>query len=109
MPTSFSPLTTAYIESLNSADSGAFVACFAPDAVVRDEGHEYRGSAAIKAWIEQAHQKYQPKTEVLSVVEGEGGVVITGRVSGAFPGSPVILRHHLTVADGRIARLAIEA
>jgi hypothetical protein len=39
--------------------------------------------------------------------EGTGTTVVTGLVSGTFPGSPVRLRYSFTVHVGKIARLEI--
>ena len=109
MSTNLPPLLASYVESMNANDSAAFIANFAADAIVHDEGHDYRGTAAIKAWIEEAHRKYQPKLEVTGVTETAGSAVITGLVSGTFDGSPLELHHHLTIAGGKIMVLAIKA
>lgn len=108
MSTALSPFLASYIESMNAQDNEAFIAHFAPDAIVQDEGHEYRGTAAIKAWIEDAQKKYQPTLEVTGVTENGGETVITGLVSGTFDGSPLELHHHLTITDGRIVALTIK-
>ncbi len=39
-----------YFKAQNAHDIDAMVACFAPDAVVRDEGHDIVGTDAIRAW-----------------------------------------------------------
>ena len=109
MSTNLTPLLAAYVDSMNANDSTAFVANFAADAVVHDEGHEHRGTAAIKAWFENAHRKYQPKMEVTGATESGSDAVIAALVSGTFDGSPVELRHHLTIIDGKITNLAITA
>ncbi len=109
MSTTLTPLLASYVETMNAHDSAAFAANFAPEAIVHDEGHEHRGTAAIQAWIEAAHQKYQPTLEVTGVKEAGGGTVITGMVSGTFEGSPLELHHHLTIADGKIVALTITA
>jgi hypothetical protein len=107
MFTKLTPLLASYVESMNANDSVAFSANFAPDAVVHDEGHEYRGVTAIKTWIEEAHRKYQPKLEVTGVTDLGKETVITGLVSGIFDGSPLELHHHLTITDEKIVALTI--
>jgi len=98
----------AYIAGSNAHDADACAACFADDAVVRDEGREMRGVAAVREWMSAAIAKYQHTVEALSTSEGAGGaIVVTGRVSGNFPGSPVALRHIFTLAGEKIARLEI--
>lgn len=103
------PLTTRFVESMNAQNSAAFITCFTPDAIVEDEGHPHRGTAEIQAWIEEAFAKYQPVLEVASENETETGAVITGSVSGSFPGSPVVLNYHLTIAQDQITALKCEA
>lgn len=109
MSAKLSPLLESYLTSMNAHDSTAFVALFAPDAVVEDEGHQHRGSAAIKTWIEAAWKKYQPVMETRNVTEENGETILTGLVSGTFDGSPVELHHHMVISNGRIASLKITA
>jgi hypothetical protein len=109
MPITLSPLLQSYVSSMNAHDSAAFINLFASDAVVHDEGHEHRGTAAIKSWIEEAWDKYQPTLEARRVTEKNHETILTGLVSGTFDGSPVELHHQITVADGKIAALKITA
>ncbi len=90
---------------MNAHDSDGFVACFAEDAGVQDEGRSHRGKAEIEAWIKGAFASYQPVLEVTEVYTTDAGAVITGPVSGTFPGSPVVLHYHLTLEDGLITAL----
>jgi hypothetical protein len=103
-----SPLLTRFVETMNAHDSDGFVACFAEIAEVQDEGHTHCGKAEIKAWIEAAFANYQPVLEVAEVSTTDVGAVITGPVFGTFPGSPVVLHYHLTLADDLIAALKCE-
>jgi hypothetical protein len=105
------PLPAAYVLHMNAREYEAFADLFAPDAVVHDEGHEHHGPAAIRAWMEEAHRKYQPLFEPNSYKEEDGAsvCVITGMVSGNFDGSPLELSHRLTMADGKITGLRITA
>lgn len=103
------PLLARFVESMNAHDSAAFIPCFAPEAIVEDEGHTHRGTAEIQAWIEEAFTKYRPVLEVASVTETATGVVITGAVSGTFPGSPVVLNYHLTITQDQITAFKCEA
>ncbi len=99
------PLTTRFVESMNAQDSAAFVTCFNHDAIVEDEGHVHRGIAEIRAWIEKAFARYQPILEVTATTKLETGVIITGNLSGAFPGSPIVLSYHLTIMQDQITAL----
>lgn len=97
----------AYVAADNAGDDAALAACFAADAAVRDEGRTIRGVDAILAWKAEAKRKYQYAVEPIAVAETEGGAVLTARVSGRFPGSPVDLRYAFGLTDGRIATLEI--
>jgi hypothetical protein len=82
-------------------------ACFREGAVVRDEGQNRHGIAAIREWTEEVSAKYRPTVDVIDVAEADGQTIVTGRVSGNFPGSPVELRYVFTLEEGKIARLEI--
>ena len=97
----------AYVVADNAGDDAALAACFAADAVVRDEGRTIRGADAILAWKAESKRKYAYTVAPLAVAEAQGGAVLTGRVSGQFPGSPVDLRYVFGLKDGRIATLEI--
>jgi hypothetical protein len=97
----------AYIAEANAQNVDAVTACFAEDAVVRDEGRSRRGSAAIREWAEEASRTYHPIVEVIHAVVMDDRTILTGRVSGNFPGSPVELRYVFTLEGGKIAHLEI--
>ena len=63
--------------------------------------------ADIRAWKDEVTRKYMPVMEVLRSAEKDGRTIVTGRVSGNFPGSPVELSYAFTLKDGKIARLEI--
>jgi ketosteroid isomerase-like protein len=97
----------AYIAGSNAHDPDACAACFADDAVVRDEGRERQGTAAIRDWKEEVSKKYRPTVDVVDVTESGDQAIVTGRVAGDFPGSPVQLRYAFTLAGDKIVRLEI--
>ena len=96
-----------YIAAANAQDIDAVAACFTSSAVVHDENRERRGIAAIREWAVEVREKYRPTVEVLGVAERDGRTIVTGRISGNFPGSPVDLRYSFSVTGGRIACLEI--
>lgn len=102
----FPPSVAGYFAA-DKTDVDALVRCFADDAVVRDEGRTYDGLAAIRKWKEETSTKYQYTSEPLSCTEAEGGVVVTSRLTGNFPGSPVDLRYSFQLAGDQIAALEI--
>jgi hypothetical protein len=97
----------AYIAGSNAHDPDSCAACFTDDAVVRDEGRERHGIAAVREWVEEVSKKYRPAVAVVDIAVTDDKTVVTGRVSGNFPGSPVELRYAFTLAGEKIARLEI--
>ena len=88
--------------------SGEAVAqCFTEDAVVKDEGHTYKGRTAIREWKEAASKKFEYTSEPFACTEQDGKTVVTSRLTGNFPGSPVDLRFFFALAVNRIAALEI--
>ena len=101
------PLST-YFEGQNAHDVGAMLACFSDGALVRDEGREMLGRAAVRAWMEETTRKYQLTVRPIRVSKGDEETTVTVQVSGTFPGSPIELRYRFTTASSKIARLEID-
>src|SRR5882724_9001764 len=91
------PVINTYWSAANAARVDEAAACFATDAVVHDESRIHQGPAAIRGWIEQTTRQYQPIVEALGVEEKDGCHLVTARVSGTFPGSPVELHYTFTL------------
>src|SRR5262249_61508183 len=85
----------------------AVARCFTEAAVVKDEGRTYRGRAAIKQWKEEVSTRYQYTSEPLGCEPRDGTVVVTCRLTGTFPGSPVNLRFFFVLEGDAIASLEI--
>jgi hypothetical protein len=97
----------AYFNADNR-DGEAVARCFTKHAVVKDEGHTHSGLAAIKAWKTEASAKYSYVSEPVSVErKGEGHYIVTSRLTGNFPGSPVDLRFVFRLERRKIAHLEI--
>jgi hypothetical protein len=91
----------------DKGDSEAVSQCFAENAIVKDEGHTYTGRAAIKQWKAEASAKYQYTCEPFACEQKDEKVVVTSRLTGNFPGSPVNLRFCFELEDDKIASLEI--
>jgi hypothetical protein len=91
----------------DKGDSDAVSRCFAEAAVVKDEGHTYRGRAAIKQWKADASARYQYTSEPFACEQKDGQFVVTSRLTGNFPGSPVNLRYVFELQGDKIASLEI--
>lgn len=101
------PPIVAYFASENTHDVSAIDRCFAADGVVRDEKRTIEGVAAIKDWRAETGAKYAHTVEPLSVSHRDGKIVVTGKVSGTFPGSPINLDHIFEIREDKIASLEI--
>ena len=91
----------------DQSNSQSVAQCFTDNAVVRDEGHIYNGRAAIKKWKEDASAKYEYTSEPLTCERKGGKIVVTCRLTGNFPGSPVDLRFFFELAGEKIASLEV--
>jgi len=107
MSTHIAKSISDYFVASNARKADGVAACFTPEAVVIDEGHERKGIPEILKWKAWAEEKFQPVYEVLGDAEVNGKTVVTCKVSGTFPGSPVDLRFAFTLDDGKIARLEV--
>jgi len=97
----------AYIAAENSGDTEALTQCFAEQAVVRDEGQTIEGLAAIKQWKAETRKKYQHTIEPLAFVQKGDEIIVTNRLTGNFPGSPIELEFVFRLEGDKIAALEI--
>lgn len=98
------------IDAYFAADRGdieAVARCFSENAVVKDEGHTYNGLAAIKQWKKDSSKKYTYTSEPFASENKDGKTIVTSRVTGNFPGSPVDLRYFFDLDGNKIASLEI--
>jgi NAD(P)-dependent dehydrogenase (short-subunit alcohol dehydrogenase family) len=102
------PLPIArYFQAANGDDADAVAASFAADAHVRDEGRDHNGRDAVRAWADDARQRYQFHAEPRSLEPGPEGGIVTAHLTGDFPGAPADLRYRFTLAGDEIAGLEI--
>ena len=81
--------------------------CFTENAVVVDERHTHTGRDAIRRWRREASTKYSYVAEPFALNNENGRTVVTTRLTGNFPGSPVNLRYGFILEKDQIARLEI--
>ena len=96
-----------YIAAENRGDTEALAQCFAEDAVVRDEGRTIEGLAAIKQWKAETRKKYQHTVEPLASTQKDGKIIVTNRLTGNFPGSPIELEFVFKLDGNKIVSLEI--
>lgn len=97
----------AYMAASARLDADAILAPFAADAVVRDERQSHRGRDAIRAWIVDAALGNAAVPTPVAIARDGGDHVVTAKVSGSFPGSPITLAFRFTLAGDRIVALEI--
>jgi len=98
-----------YIAAENRGDTEALARCFAEDAIVRDEGQTIEGLPAIKQWVAETRKKYQHTIELLAYSQKDDKTIVTNRLTGNFPGSPIELEFVFTLEDNKIANLEIRS
>jgi hypothetical protein len=107
MAVQLAPAIQSFFDAEDQEDLEALAACFTIRANVRDEGETVEGRAAIKQWMAAAKAKYHHTAKPLSVAERNGRIVVTAKVTGSFPNSPLDLDHAFELEGGRISYLEI--
>ncbi len=77
--------------------------------MVRDEGRTIEGLAAIKQWKAETKKKYQHTVEPLASVQKDDKTIVTNRLTGNCPGSPIELEFVFTLDGNKIASLEIHS
>lgn len=85
----------------------AVARCFTSNGRVVDEGQTHVGLAAIEAWKSAASGKYSYTAEPFALARENRTYIVTSRVTGDFPSSPVDLRYAFTLERGKISTLEI--
>ena len=109
MQTKLPEIISAYIEASNTRDGDRLGTLFTKDAVVHDEGHEHRGAAAIKNWLAATGRKYAFTLTPIRLSQKENEMILTAKMTGDFPGSPISARFQFVLDEGKIAKLNIRA
>jgi ketosteroid isomerase-like protein len=100
-----------YIDASNAIDGDALIECFADDAFVNDARREFRGKAAIRAWLDREVIGDKVTMDVTATSAHHGDVAVDAVMDGDYDKtglpSPLVLTHYFTVRDDRIVRLII--
>ena len=95
-----------------AADRGnanAVAECFTENGVVVDENHTHTGRDAIRRWKESATKKYNYTSQPIASEQQDDKTVVTTRLTGDFPGSPIDVRYVFQLDGDRIASLEIRS
>lgn len=96
-----------YVRIANSGALETVPECFAPDAILHDEGQTYEGVAAIRNWMAATKEKYRHTITPLEFAERGGQSVLKARLAGSFPGSPITVNFSFVLSGGKIRSLEI--
>jgi hypothetical protein len=97
-----------FMSSENTHDTSALEACFTLDATVRDEGGTREGLKDIAEWRRETARKYQHTVTPIAIAERKGKTVVTAKLTGNFPGTPVTLDFVFKLEGDRITSLEIQ-
>ncbi|MEA3188108.1 MAG: hypothetical protein QOD99_1938 [Chthoniobacter sp.] len=102
------PIIAALNRAQNHRDAEAFADCFAGDGVVEDQPEEVviEGRDAIKNWAAEI-AKFNLLVEPVTFQSGTKESTLTCRVSGDFPGSPILFDYRFHLTGELIQRLVI--
>jgi hypothetical protein len=111
MTTTLPAPVQGYITAGNAFDGDALIAWFADDAMVNDARRVFRGTAAIRRWLEREVLGDRVTMQVSTATEHYGVTEVDAVMDGDYDKTglpdPLILAHYFTVSDDRIARLVI--
>ena len=96
----------AYFDA-DTRDGEAVARCFTKNGIVKDEGRAHSGLAAIEAWKNEAAAKYSYVSAPFAVEKKDDSYIVTSRLTGNFPGSPVDLRFAFRLERGKIDRKSV--
>ena len=91
----------------DESDTAAISHCFTEHAVVKDEGRTYTGLNAIQQWKQASSKKYSYTHEPVAYQAKDNKDIVTTRVTGNFPGSPIELQFCFGLKGHKIAALEI--
>lgn len=96
-----------YLAAVEAKDAEMLTLCFADDAIVHDEGRDYRGLDAIRSWKKETQTKYKYVMQPLDASVSGKTMKLRARLTGDFPGSPADVDYTFTLANGKITSLEI--
>ena len=108
MSTELPDVVSRFFERDADRDIDSIVSLFTKDATVIDEGEERHGKAEIRAWQTGAASKYTYTTEITGTEAlGPDRHLVSGRLTGNFPGGTADLKWDFSIAGEQITRLTI--
>src|ERR1700712_2836742 len=97
-----------FMTALDAREVDQALATLTTDAVVTDEGHDYKGHDEIGAWMGTAAAEFTYTTAFTGAVTTEAGVDVGQHLAGDFPGGVADLHYRFTLDGTVISRVVIE-
>ena len=84
------------------------LAAFTPNAIVKDDGHEYHGDDEIRDWLSRASTQFSYTRTLTGADAVDANTwLVTNHLEGNFPGGVVDLRYRFVLIDDLISELEI--
>jgi ketosteroid isomerase-like protein len=97
-----------YQDAHDRRDVERALAWFTPNAVVKDDGHEYHGRDRIRDWLSGASTQFSYTRTLTGADAVDGNTwLVTNHLEGNFPGGVVDLRYRFVLIDDLISKLEI--
>ena len=100
-------VVTDLVKAQNDFDAHAYANCFSETGVMLEEGKPFTGPVEIQHLIEETNEKYRSVMKPLEYTENGTSSILSTEVSGTFPGSPLVLKFHFDIIDGKIQYLKV--
>jgi len=100
-----------HIAACNAHDADAWMATFAPDAMLNDFQREFIGTKAIRAFADKEIFGAKVTMDVQRAWDRYGNVTVHARIDGTYDKKglpdPLILSFYFSLRDARITQLII--
>jgi hypothetical protein len=98
-----------HVDAVNAFDADAVVATFAADAYIYDANREFRGTDAIRGFVEKEIVGEHVTMEITEVIDHYGDTILRAAYDGEFDKTnlpdPLILTNYCRVRDGKIVSM----
>ncbi|MGP4019101.1 nuclear transport factor 2 family protein [Saccharopolyspora sp. 5N708] len=102
-------LITTFLDAQFAHDADTAVPLCLPDAVVTDEGYDFRGHDKIRDWVTNAASEFTYTTELTGASRlDDTRYDAIHHLEGDFPGGVADLHFRFALRDGLIETLTIE-
>jgi hypothetical protein len=97
-----------FMTALDAREADQALATLSADAVVTDEGHDYKGHNEIGDWVAKAAAEYTYTSAFTGATTTDVGVDVGQHLEGNFPGGVADLHYRFTLDGTVLSRVVIE-